>query len=239
MRFPTFQSVFHLVDLFLNRPAVWRVLQEVRRQRLTYLEPAALADLADAVLGLEKNKVAGICVEAGCALGGSALVIAAAKSSDRPFFVYDTFEQIPSPSSTDGSDAHERYAQIVSGNSPGLGGDVYYGYRKDLLQQVQQSFDRFGFPIERNQVKLVKGLFQDTLNLDQPIAFAHLDCDWYDSVMVCLQRIEPRLVMQGCLVIDDYSHWSGCRKAVDEYFADKQPRYQFTQTSRLHIRRIG
>jgi len=28
------------------------------------------------------------------------------------------------------------------------------------------------------------------------------------------------LVPGGICIIDDYGHWAGCRKAVDEYFAD-------------------
>lgn len=30
----------------------------------------------------------------------------------------------------------------------------------------------------------------------------------------------PRLVSGGVLIIDDYGHWLGARKAVDEYFAE-------------------
>jgi Macrocin-O-methyltransferase (TylF) len=81
----------------------------------------------------------------------------------------------------------------------------------------------------------VKGLFQNTLNVSGPVAMAHLDGDWYESVMVCLERITPHLVSGGILVIDDYFDWSGCRKAVDEYFLDKRPDFKFITKSRLHI----
>jgi hypothetical protein len=60
------------------------------------------------------------------------------------------------------------------------------------------------------------------MQIDQPVALAHIDGDWYESVMTCLQRIEPHLSEEGILVIDDYDAWSGCRTAVDEYFADKK-----------------
>jgi len=90
-------------------------------------------------------------------------------------------------------------------------------------------------PVEENHVHLVKGLFEDVLRVEQPVALAHIDGDWYSSVMSCLQQIEPHLITGGVLVIDDYDHWSGCRKAVDEYFADKQDKYRFVRKSRLHI----
>ena len=28
----------------------------------------------------------------------------------------------------------------------------------------------------------------------------------------------PKLVKNGVLLIDDYSDWQGCKKAIDEYF---------------------
>jgi asparagine synthase (glutamine-hydrolysing) len=57
--------------------------------------------------------------------------------------------------------------------------------------------------------------------------------------MICLQRIVPRLIVGGTLVIDDYEAWSGCRKAVDEYFVDKTAEFTFVKKSRLNIIRIN
>ena len=85
----------------------------------------------------------------------------------------------------------------------------------------------------------VQGLFQDTLHPDGPVAVAHIDGDWYESVRTCLERIEPHLPVGGVFVIDDYEAWSGCRMAVDEYFADKRDRYTFESRARLHIVRTG
>lgn len=100
---------------------------------------------------------------------------------------------------------------------------------------MRDAFADYGFPVELNSVRLVRGMFQETLIGDWPVALAHLDCDWYESVKTCLQRIEPRLVRGGTLVIDDYDAWGGCRRAVDEYFAHKRDRIEFVQRTRLHI----
>jgi asparagine synthase (glutamine-hydrolysing) len=206
---------------------------------LTYLGDDALCDLYEHVVRIERNAGAGILIEAGCARGGSAIVLAAAKRKARPLHVYDVFGMIPPPSDKDGADVHARYGVIASGQSKGVGGAKYYGYEADLFSVVSESFRRHGIVPAEHTVRLVKGLFQDTMHIGEPVALAHLDCDWYESVMTCLHRIVPHLVVGGVLVVDDYDHWSGCRAAIDEYFGDKRDRYDFRRGARLQIvRRI-
>jgi Macrocin-O-methyltransferase (TylF) len=220
---------------FLYQASLPPIVRAVRADSLTYLEHAALLDLFERVQEIEKQGRDGILIEAGCALGGSAIVIATAKSPGRKFYVHDVFGMIPPPSEQDDEDVQERYAVISSGRSHGLNGNTYYGYEDNLLDKVGSNFHRHGVPVEVNSVHLVRGLFQDTLRVTEPVALAHIDGDWFESVMVCLQRIEPHLVDHGVLVIDDYDDWSGCRKAVDTYFSDKRDRYEFVRKARLHI----
>jgi len=200
------------------------------------LDEGALWDLARLIFELERHGLEGALIEAGCALGGSALVLASSKKRERPLLVFDTFEGIPRPSQQDGEDVWKRYDVIASGRSSGIGGDRYYGYQEGLLDRVSSTFASFGLATETNGVRLIKGLYRDTLRLDGPVAFAHIDCDWYESVLDCLREIEPRLVPGGTLVFDDYDAWSGCRRAVDEFFAAR-PRsaYRFVRGARLHV----
>jgi len=211
------------------------IVRAVSRDALTYLNHAALNDLHQRVQAIERHRQEGILIEAGCALGGSAIVIAAAKSTQRRLYVYDVFGMIPPPSENDDADVQERYAVIRSGQSTGLKGHAYYGYEDNLLGKVIDNFRRHGVAIEDNNVHLVRGLFQDTLSVNEPVALAHVDGDWFESVLTCLQRIEPHLTDNGVMVIDDYDAWSGCRKAVDAYFSDKHSRYDFVRKTRLHI----
>ena len=44
-----------------------------------------------------------------------------------------------------------------------------------------------------------------------------MDTDWYESTRHELEHLYPRLVSGGVLLIDDYGHWAGSRKAVDEW----------------------
>jgi asparagine synthase (glutamine-hydrolysing) len=222
----------------LGRRRLPRVVRTVGEESLTYLSESALHDLYRQVRRVEEAGMDGILVEAGCALGGSAIVIATAKERERPFFVYDTFGMIPPPSERDGADVHARYETIASGQSRGIGGHKYYGYEDDLRGKVTASFRRHHVPVEENNVHLVQGLFQETMHVTGPVALAHIDGDWFESVMTCLQRLEPHLVPGGVLVIDDYDDWSGCRDAVDEYFRDRRASYDFVHRSRLHIVRL-
>lgn len=209
----------------------------VREEHLSYLQAADLEMLARLVVQLEATGRPGLIVEAGTARGGSAIVMAAAKSPERPMKVYDVFGMIPPPSDKDGDDVHRRYQLISSGESVGVGGDTYYGYRDDLYGEVTESFARCGVEVGAHRVELVRGLFADTIDLDEPVGLAHLDGDWYESTMTCLQRIAPLVVPGGRIVLDDYYAWSGCKTAVDEYFTDR-PEFRLEQRAKLHVVRL-
>ena len=55
------------------------------------------------------------------------------------------------------------------------------------------------------------------LFLPDKIAVLRLDTDWYESTMHEMVYLYPILVKGGVIIIDDYGHWKGCKKAVDEY----------------------
>lgn len=209
----------------------------VLNNSLTYLDKTALLDLFLAVKSVEQLSGKGTIIEAGCALGGSAIVIASAKNKTRTFQIFDTFGLIPPPSDNDESDSINRYDDIISGNAQGIKGNTYYGYLKDLKAQVELNFEQAGLSVSENQIELIQGLFEDKLWINQPVILAHIDCDWYNSVLICLERIVPNLLIGGLLVIDDYYHWAGCRKAVDYYFLDKMSSFEFIHNSRLQIRK--
>ena len=209
-------------------------ISRARAEHLTYLKPPNLRALASVMLDIEREQLPGLVIEAGTARGGSAIVLAAAKAPERPMKVYDVFGMIPPPSEHDGADVHQRYETIAGGEAKGVGGETYYGYRDDLYQEVTDSFARLGVPVAERNVELVRGLFEDTIELDEPVALAHLDGDWYESTMTCLERIAPLVVSGGRIVLDDYYQWSGCRTAVDEYFKDRAG-FRLEHRAKLHV----
>jgi hypothetical protein len=198
-----------------------KLLRSIQQKKLTYLNIRKLINILHSCNSLERSALSGIFIEAGCALGGSAILIAHSKNKNRSFFVYDVFGMIPPPTSEDTLEVHERYQVIADGKSSGIGGSKYYGYEKNLYKKVQNNLLRFGINTEKYSVKLIKGLLQETMHVTEPVVFAHIDVDWYEPVKVSLERIYPRLVENGVIILDDYFDWGGCRKATDEFLRDK------------------
>lgn len=196
--------------------------REVRRRHLTYLTPRKLRALETTLRHVRRAGVPGDFLEFGVALGGSAVVIASHAGGGRSFHGYDVFDMIPPPGPEDGERAHRRYAEIRSGRSGGLGGDVYYGYIDDLYARVCHTFADFGLPVDNQRVILHRGRFEQTLHASErrPVAFAHIDCDWHEPVTYCLETILHRLAPGACVIFDDYNDYGGCRKAVDSFLAE-------------------
>ncbi|MPY75483.1 MAG: asparagine synthase [Alphaproteobacteria bacterium] len=204
-----------------------RDAKAIRSERLTYLSARKLRRLERALARVVRGNVPGDIVEFGVALGGSAVLLAKRTSPQRRFYGLDVFSMIPEPTSEkDDATSKERYRTIAAGKSEGIGGDTYYGYRTDLYEHVSQQLKRHGTPVDGQRVHLVRGLFENTwptLNITS-IAFAHIDCDWYDPVRFCLRAVAEKLSPNGMVVIDDYHDYKGCRQAVDE-FLGANPEY--------------
>lgn len=196
------------------------LISRIKSQKLTYLTEMKLAALSKTCRSIEESNLPGIFIEAGCALGGSSILIASLKRANRPFFIYDVFGMIPPPTKEDTQDVHDRYKTILEGKSIGIGGARYYGYEKDLYNIVSSNLISFGINCEEHRVSLIKGLIQNTMKIDQAVAFAHVDVDWFDPVLTCLKRIFPKLTPGGSIILDDYHDWGGCRSATDCYLQE-------------------
>lgn len=206
------------VDTTLLSP----LAREVRNSGLTYLSPAKLRSLEAALARVQATNVTGDFLELGVALGGSAVLIASQCPPGHAFHGYDVFGMIPPPGEQDDERSHSRYQEIRSGRSKGLGRGTYYGYLENLYDHVCRLFGQFEMPVDGARINLHKGLFQDTLDRSDPVpvAFAHIDCDWYEPVRYCLDALRGRLATGAIVVLDDYRDYGGCRKAVDAYLAE-------------------
>ncbi len=168
---------------------------------------ARLRGLYNAVRYVIDRNIAGDLVECGAARGGSAALMGLAIRLDatRKLWVFDTFEGLPPPTDADPDfEIAEQYT-----------GDC----RGDLVE-VSALFERLGI---YSQSRLIKGLFQDTLAESgvQKIAVLHIDCDWYESTITCLNHFYDRVSPGGVIQIDDYGTWAGAQKAVDEFLCKR------------------
>ena len=130
----------------------------------------------------------------------------------RQLYLFDTFEGMTAPGDEDyhytgtpASVLKERHEK---------GGKVWNAVP---LEEVRRAVLSTGY--EAAQVHFVKGRVEDTLPQQAPntIALLRLDTDWYESTKHELMTLFPRITPGGILIIDDYGHFAGARKAVDEY----------------------
>ena len=195
---------------------VEQTIQFLRSNGLTYCGRAGKLEAVHRLASqVEADAVPGLFLEAGVAMGGSACVIAKTKGPERELRLYDVFEMLPSPSENDDPKSHQTYQYFLSGNVQGAVDQNYVSHAKDLLSFTRHNMQRVGIDPDNEKIAFVKGLYEDTLKIDEAVAFAHIDCDWYDSVVICIERLSDRISPKGVMLFDDYNSFSGCRRAVD------------------------
>jgi O-methyltransferase len=163
-------------------------------------------------------------VECGVWRGGSSMLIAKMlfnrKIFDRKIFLYDTYEGMSAPTDLDITFSGEEAKNLLDTNVDNKEESLWC---LADLNDVKKNLKSTKFP-ESNLV-YIKGKVEDTLPDNVPngkIALLRLDTDWYESTKHELNILFPMLAENGVLIIDDYGHWNGCRKAVDEYFEQNQ-----------------
>lgn len=179
--------------------------------------------LIQAIKYVVARGVPGSIVEAGVWRGGSAFVAArtlsALKADDRELWLYDTYEGMSAPTEDDveartGKSAASKFAETQTGEDSSE-------WCAASLDDVRSTMARSGYPASK--VRYVVGKVEDTLadpaNVPDQIALLRLDTDWYESTRAEMEILFPRLASGGVLILDDYGHWVGAKKAVDEYFA--------------------
>ncbi len=177
--------------------------------------------LYNAVRYTVQNNIEGDFVECGVWRGGSSMMIAltllSLNARDRKILLYDTFEGMSEPTENDvdfkGGDADSLLKQNIQNKENSV-------WCLADLQDVQQNMSLTKYPLEN--IQFIKGKVEDTIpkNISEKISLLRLDTDWYESTAHELKYLYPILVPKGVLIIDDYGHWEGCKKAVDEYFSE-------------------
>lgn len=199
-------------------PPVIDIIHKVKPFTMT--SPERISSLYHAVRYILKENIQGDIVECGVWKGGSmmaAMMVLVEKNTlDRNFFLYDTFEGMSAPTAADRSYTGQTAAELMESSSQSDQGSIWC---YSSLEEVKENIKGTGYPLER--VTFVKGKVEDTLPgiLPGTIALLRLDTDFYESTLQELRYLFPLLIHGGVLIIDDYGHWEGARKAVDEYMA--------------------
>jgi hypothetical protein len=177
--------------------------------------------LVIAVRHLVRTGVGGGFAECGVWRGGSVLAIAATLRQldvhDRDLYLFDTFDGMTQPDERDTSPI-DRAAVELWEETDGRPWPELFTPALCSKEAVGEVVLSTGYPAER--VHFVAGPVEETLpdNAPERLALLRLDTDWYESTRHELEHLYPRLASGGVLIVDDYGHWEGCRRAVDEYF---------------------
>jgi len=209
----------YLSDMEKDFLVIWN---EVKSYTMTSIERGY--SLFKAVEYIVKNRIPGDFVECGVWKGGSCMIVAMTlelfKEKDRMIYLYDTYEGMPKPTKEDviswnGRSVLEKWEEDRSGEKDN------FGTWAVGLEEVKENIFKTSYP--RENFVFIPGDVQKTLGKDTPenIALLRLDTDWYASTVVELEILYPLVVEKGVLIIDDYGHFDGARKAVDEYFEDR------------------
>jgi O-methyltransferase len=178
------------------------------RERINALTPS--------IIRVCLERIPGDFVELGCYRGATSVwlrsVLDCIGDEERSIHVFDSFQGMPTPKAVDLN--HVGEGDLVA--SP---------------DDVLEIHRRWG----RKPPTVHPGWFKDTLPTELPeqIAFAYLDGDFYDSIMVSLEQCVPRLAIGAIVVIDDYADvvrhpkaWNGLpgvKQACDEFFGLPSP----------------
>lgn len=218
-----------------------RVLERVTGFRITRVSGAYPLDFSEDVIRIwetvepftmvSRERIESVCraidyivdaavpgdfVECGVWRGGATMAAAMRlldRGDVRPLWLYDTFEGMPAPegeevdvSGVSGKETHRRHAEA---------GEAWF---KADLADVCKNVASTGYP--ESAVNYVKGMVEETIpgSVPEQIAVLRLDTDFFESTRHELEHLVPRIAPNGVLIIDDYGHWSGSKRAVDEYF---------------------
>jgi O-methyltransferase len=215
------------------------VFRYVRENRLSTSSDERLFATAMACRYVVERNIDGDFVECGVWRGGNSIIAADVfknTAAMKSVWLFDTFAGMTEPTDVDVNYLGESADAEFHNTRRSDHSDWCYS----PIEEVKANFVNAGLLGER--VKFVKGDVAKTLaqpnELPAAISVLRLDTDWYESTRAELEALYPRLSRGGVLIIDDYGHWGGARKAVDEYFSQRhRPFFQYIdQTARIGVK---
>ena len=215
------------------------ILKSLKYSMTTSIRMWALLQSAKEVL---KKKIKGDFVECGVWRGGNIILlknILEQHKIKKNVYGFDTFQGMTEPTRHD-VDTENNSASILM-KKTNKNDQEFSIWAYSSLEKTKKNIYK-NIKSKKN-LKLIQGKVEDTLvikeNVPKKISLLRLDTDWYESTKIELEILYPLLQKGGILIIDDYGHFKGCRKAVDEYFSKykKKPLLHYVDyTCRLIIK---
>lgn len=145
----------------------------------------------------------------------------------RNIWLYDTFKGMTKPQDVDINHNNDKAEYILSSV-----------LCCSTIDEVKYNLSTTAYP--QDKIKFIVGDVCETLidneNVPNKIAFLRLDTDWYSSTKIELEKLWPKLEIGAPCIIDDYGHWKGCKKAVDEFFNNLPIEHEFEHIDYTGIR---
>lgn len=216
-------------------PDEWQAVIE-RTRPYTLCSDERMGGLIAGVEHVVKNAIPGAFVECGVWRGGSSMAAALTfqhLGDIRDIYLFDTFEGMPPAGEQDvdfrGEPMGDSFADTQATKELAARAGATLG-------DVREAMASTGYPGDRTH--LVQGMVEHTVPGSAPgeIAVLRLDTDWYESTRHELEHLYPRVPAGGVLIVDDYGHFAGARKATDEYLGEKVFLHRLDYTGRLVIK---
>ena len=181
---------------------------------------------------VQAKGISGDYVECGVWKGGNLILLSNLQEQigeNRSIYGFDTFSGMTEPAEIDRNYMGQSAREIMASTAKVDGEHSIHAFAS--LQLVNQNLS----DNKAKNIKLIQGdvakSLMDSKNLPGKIAILRLDTDWYESTKIELEVLYPLLEPGGVLIIDDYGHFEGAKKAVDEYFRDSKPWMQYVDYS--------
>lgn len=187
----------------MQDPDINFILEKVKPY--TLCTEARLKNLIRLATYLQDGGIPGDFVECGTARGGSAALLSRYLGQNRHLWLYDSFAGMPPTTEKDGEDAKQWIGKCVG-----------------TVADIHEVMDCVG--TNPTDYIIRKGWFEETFQqeLPQQVALLHCDADWYDSVTLVLETFYPLIPVGGCVILDDFGYWEGCREAFYDFCARHQ-----------------
>ena len=182
----------------MNSDTVQRLLDQVKPY--TLLSEGRLRNLIRLCEHVNAANIPGDFVECGTMNGGSAGILSQFLRQDRHLWLYDSFAGMPEPIEKDGDEAKQWAGKCV-GSIKNV---------TDVMNLVST---------DPSQYTIKQGWFHQTFQdqLPQQVSLLHCDADWYESVKLVLETFYDLIPDGGCIVLDDFGYWEGCRNAFYDF----------------------